>query len=126
MTTTSTVRIGIPRFTLRRLLFLFVPISILLAGFAYYGRQRELAVTAWNRISSKGIDAHFPCGSGYAVYFKNGNVTDDDLIAFIPAFNDFAPSGFCKIERIELGGSKVSSDAIDRFRRAVPDCEIVR
>lgn len=125
MITTSAVRIGYPRFTLRRLLMVFVPVSILLAVWGYHSRKRELAIAAWHRMGSKGMDLNMGSSLGHVIYFKNGNVTDDDLVAFIPAFNNFARSGFGRIERMELRGSRVSPEAIDRFRQAVPDCEIV-
>jgi hypothetical protein len=115
----------VPRFKLRNLLLLFVPLSIALI-FLNHARQKEQAIAAFDLMCSKGMDALASDGSAYTFHFKNGNVTDDDLLAFIPAFNGHAPSGFIKAVRIDLGGSKISSETIDRFHRAVPHCEIVR
>ena len=114
-----------PRFTLRGLLLLFIPAAALLSTYGYYERQRRRAITAWELISSEGVDAHFS-GDGTAIlHFTNASVTDSDLGVFIPAFNGYAPEGFPIVNRIELHGSKASNRAIQRFRREVPDCEIV-
>lgn len=115
----------VPRFKLRNLLLFFVPLSIVLI-LLNHARQKEEAIAAFNLMSSKGMDSLASDGSAYMFSFKNGNVTDDDLLAFIPAFNGHAPSGFIKAARIDLGGSQVSPEAIDRFHRAVPECKIVR
>jgi hypothetical protein len=48
-------------------------------------------------------------------------MSDTDLDAFMPAFNGH---GNLRIEKIDLNGSKVSLDAVHRFRQAVPDCEV--
>jgi hypothetical protein len=120
-------RARIPRFTLRRLLLLFIPIAIVLTVYGYYARQQQLTFNAWQDITSRGVNTNHPgSGSGtFVIYFKNGNVTDNDLDAFVPAFNGYyAPMRFGRF-RLELFGSKVSSEAIERFRRAVPECEIV-
>lgn len=112
-----------PRWTVRSLLLLFIPLC---AAFAYYGylhRQYWLAVDAYDMMFSKGLDSSD--GLRHRIYiFKNGNVTDADLKGFIPAFNGHAPSGFGRIEKIRLKGSKVSAEAVQRFRQAVPDCEL--
>jgi hypothetical protein len=116
----------IPQFTLRWLLLLFIPISVLLTAFAYVERQKQRAVGAWHDITDKGVGAKFSRdGRVVGIYFRNGNVTDKDLDAFVPAFNGYAPMGFERITMFDLFGSKVSSEAIERFQRAVPECEIV-
>jgi hypothetical protein len=76
-------------------------------------------------MADKGVDADFSKGLPHAVYvFRNGNVTDADLRAFVPAFNGHAPAGFGRIARIRLNGAPVSADAVRRFRQAVPNCEV--
>jgi hypothetical protein len=115
------------RFSLRALLLLFIPLSIVLSIYGYVERQRQRAINSWNEIASKGVDAHVSeVGMDLTMSFKNGNVNDDDLDGFIPAFNGYAPKGFGKIIRMELCGSNVSTSAIEQFRHAVPDCEIIR
>lgn len=57
------------------------------------------------------------------IYFKNGNVTDEDLDDFVPAFSNRAQ--FAKIKGLKLNGSHVSLDALERFRQLVPDCEVL-
>jgi hypothetical protein len=116
----------LPRFTLRRLLFLFVPLSVALSVVGYREHQKRQALAAFHRLYNKGIVLRAHRGLDRTVFFSNANVTDDDLVGFIPAFNSFAPQGFGKIIRIELVGSNVSESAIQTFRRRVPDCEIVR
>jgi hypothetical protein len=116
-----------PQWTLRSMLLLFIPLS---AGFAWYGhvyRQRQQAVDAYVHMCNKGVDANFARGLLHSVFiFKNANVTDADLNAFVPAFNGYAPRGSPRIETIRLKGSLVSNDALERFRRAVPDCKVER
>ena len=113
------------RWRLRSLLLLFIPLCAALAYFGHLQRQRGFAIDAYHRMESKGLDANFRNGLLHSVYiFKNGNVTDADLKGFIPAFNGHAPSGWGRIEKIRLNGSKVSAEAVQRFRAAVPDCEL--
>jgi hypothetical protein len=84
-----------------------------------------LAIHAHEAICDKGADARFSGNElDHAVVFKNGNVTDDDLDTFIPAFNGYAPSGFGRMTALHLNGSNVSAQAIERFKTAVPDCQV--
>jgi hypothetical protein len=106
------------------LLLLFIPLCAGLAVYGHVHRQRWRAIHAHQAISGKGVDAHFQRGLDHVIYFKHANVTDDDLEAFIPAFNGYAPAGFGRITGLRLNGSHVSADAVRRFRRAVPDCEV--
>jgi hypothetical protein len=115
----------IPRFRLRVLLLMFVPISIVLALFGNAEIQREHAIKAWDRMGKLGMDASV-LKQGFTVYFKSRNVTDDDLMAFIPAWNGFAPSGFHEIAQVNLCGSNVSDDAVAKFRNSVPSCDLIR
>jgi len=113
------------RWSLRSLLLLIVPLCLAFACYGYISRQRQSAVEAFERMARKGVDANFSNGLLHAEYvFKNGNVTDADLSAFVPAFNGYAPAGFGQIVRIRLSGSQVSAEAVQRFRQAVPDCEV--
>jgi hypothetical protein len=74
-------------------------------------------------MSDKGMDALELDGSHIRLLdFKNSNVRDDDLDAFIPAFNGYVNPFTIKV--IRLNGSKVSPEAVQRFREAVPGCEI--
>ena len=110
---------------LRTLLLLFIPLCAAVALYGQFYRQRQLAVEAFHLMQSKGGDANFRNGLERAVYtFKHGNVTDADLDAFVPAFNGYAPAGFGRIETLRLNGSQVSADAVRRFRRRAPDCEL--
>ena len=113
------------RWTLRTLLLLCIPLC---AGLAYYGhvhRQRQHAIDAFQLMLSKGVDANFGSGFQRVVYtFKNGNVTDADLVEFVPAFNGHAPAGFGRVVVLRLSGSNVSTEAVRRFRETVPDCQL--
>ena len=113
------------RWTLRCLLLLFIPVCAALAVYGHAYRQKQLAIEAFQRMSSLGVNANLRGGLLHSTYiFKNGNVTDADLEAFVPAFNGYAPTGFGRIESMQLNGSKVSAEAVKRFRRAVPDCDL--
>ena len=113
------------RWSLRSVLLLIVPLCLAFACYGHISRQRQSAVDAFERMARKGVDANFSNGLSRAEYvFKNGNVTDADLCAFVPAFNGYAPGGFGRIVRIRLKGSQVSPEAVQRFRHSVPDCEV--
>ena len=74
----------------------------------------------------KGVDGYVRGGDlDYAIFFKNSNVTDEDLAAFIPAFNGALRSNI-RIIGLELNGSPVSDTAIRRFEQAVPGCYVKR
>jgi len=93
------------------------------AGYAYH--QRQLAVAALQAMSAKGVDAHYPEDSKAIIYtFKNGNVTDRDLLDFISAFNGYAPKGFGTITEMRLKDSMLSPEIIEIFRTEVPDCKL--
>lgn len=113
------------RWKLRTVLLLFIPLCAAIAFYGQYYRHRQLAVEAFHRMQSKGVDANFESGLQHAVYtFKHGNVTDDDLQAFVPAFNGYAPDGFGRIVKLRLNGSQVSAEAVRRFRQVAPDCKL--
>jgi len=116
----------IPRFRLRGLLLMFVPISIVLALFGDTEIKRDRAIKAWDRMSKLGMDVSVLKQGSATAYFKSRNVSDDDLLEFIPAWNGFAPGGFPEIEQVNLCGSNVSDDAVANFRNAVPGCKLIR
>ncbi len=103
-----------------------VPLCLGLAWYAYAYGQRQRAVQAVIWINSKGVDVTFTPGSPRTVRFTDANVTDEDLAAFVPAFNGYAPPGFERIGKLRLNRSAVSDDAVERFRLAVPNCEVER
>lgn len=113
------------RWTLRSLLVLCIPVCGALAYYGQVHRQRQLAIDAFQLMESKGVDANFANGLQRTVFiFRNGNVTDADLQAFIPAFNGQAPTGYPRVVMLRLNGSRVSAKAVRRFREKVPDCKI--
>ena len=78
------------------MLLLCIPIAVALTYKAHLDRQRalperqrQMALAALSFMCSKGVDAHFANGSKplehATFFFKNANVSDSDLIAFIPA-----------------------------------------
>jgi len=114
-----------PRYSLRWLLLLIVPLSMVFAVYGYHYRQRVRAARAYIAICDKGVDANFHAGTDHVIIFKNANVTDGDLEAFLPAFGDYARSaGIGEIMGLKLNGSRVSAEALRRFRQAVPDCKV--
>ncbi len=113
------------RWSLRALLLLFIPIAIVLGYISYVKRQREAAWNAWKQVEQRVINANFAKGKDQCVLsIPLKNLTDEDLIGFIPYFNGYASKGMPGVVKIELNGSKVSPDAIARFRKAVPSCEV--
>ena len=94
-----------------------------IAGYAYH--QQQLAIAALHAMTAKGIDAHYPEGAQTVIYiFKHGNVTDRDLLDFIPAFNGYAPNGFGTITEMRLKYSMISPEVLEIFRTEVPDCKL--
>jgi hypothetical protein len=113
------------RFSLRWLLLGFIPLSAGLAICGHLVHQRMRARTAFQAISSKGVDAYFGAAGEFVIYFKNRNVTDEDLEAFTPVFNGYHEwIGTRRITALRLNGSNVSVTALQRFQRAVPDCDV--
>ena len=114
-----------PRITLRWMLLLVIPLAALLAVYGNNYRQRLRAIRAYQAICDKGVDAHFHTGTDHTIFFKNGNVTDEDLSTFLPAFGKQArDAGIGRITGLRLNGSKVSPEAISNFHRLNPDCTI--
>ena len=113
------------RFSLSTLLLLFVPVALVTAFYLRPQWQMRQASRAYQAICAKGVDAHFGDADECAIYFKNGNVTDRDLDAFLPVFNGHLPRGLFRPVSMELRGSNVSAEAIERFQRAVPECEVI-
>jgi hypothetical protein len=114
------------RWNLRTLLLIVVPACVALAyGNAEY-RRVSRATNAWLLMVSKGVVS--PQGSlvDGVFHFRNGTVSDSDLIAFIPACNGPLPNGLGTIRVLELNSSNVSDEAIARFKMAAPGCEIRR
>ncbi|MBI2480010.1 MAG: hypothetical protein HYV60_15675 [Planctomycetia bacterium] len=116
----------LPRYTLRVLLAVVALSALPMAVIGYRQRQRELAIQAYQAMSAKGVDGRFPGKAiDHMVIFKNGNVTDHELETFAKAFNGYAPHGFGKITALDLCGSPVAAEAVERFKSAVPDCELL-
>jgi hypothetical protein len=121
----SKSRLRWPQWSLRSLLLLFIPLCAALAWYAYLHRQYTLNFVAHKAMTNKGVTANFAQGLHQATYvFVNANVTDEDLEAFLPAFNGYSLRGLARVKVMRLNGSPVSQEAIQRFRRAVPDCKV--
>ena len=117
------------RWSLRSLLLLMVPLCITFAWLGHLHRQREQAIAAYLLMLGKGgMISGLPLqdvkSSGWLCEFRNVTLTDADLDAFTPAFNGHAPAEYFEIEVLDLRGSRVSADAIQRFRSAVPQCTL--
>lgn len=107
------------------MLLAFIPLSLALSYYGHVYRQQQQALDAWLRMTNKGVECH--CRSDEldeTWFFIKANVTDADLDAFPPAFNGYLPWGSARIVKIRLNGSPVSAEAVERFRQAVPACEI--
>jgi hypothetical protein len=115
-------------FRLKWLLIAFVPLSIVLAFYYRHLQHRTRVTRANDTINRLVFDAHYePDGDGNLQLFaRKGNVTDADLMSLIPIGSGEAAFGGHKVIRMELRGSKVSDEAISRFRAAAPECELVR
>lgn len=114
------------RWNLRTLLLVVVPLCIALGYGASEFRRVSRAVAARNLMMSKVVvSLRDPLADGI-VRFKSGAVADADLAAFVPAFNGGLPEGLGTIRVLDLNGSPVSEEAIERFRAAVPECEVRR
>lgn len=113
------------RWSLRALLLLFIPIGMVLGYMSYVQRQGEAAFNAIKQLERRVININISEDQKHCVLsIPNKNLTDEDLIAFIPYFNGYAYRGSLGIVKIRLNGSNVSPDAIARFRKAVPSCEV--
>jgi hypothetical protein len=80
-------------------------------------RQR----TAFSAIFAKGVDLKMnQAEQTYTVFFRNQNVIDEDLDAFVPAFTlrGGAKAGSTPIRRLNLNGSVVSAAKIEQFEKA--------
>jgi hypothetical protein len=123
--TPRSTRTPLFRWSLRALLLMFIPIGIVLGYMSYVQRQQEASYNAWKQVEQRVIDINFYNGFKQGVMFiPRKNLTDEDLIAFIPYFNGYAYKGMPGIVKIRLNGSNVSPEAIERFRKAVPSCEV--
>lgn len=113
------------RWSLRALLLLFIPIGIVLGYISYVKRQREAAWNAWKQVEQRVVNANFANGKDQCVLsIPQKNLTDEDLIGFIPYFNGYASKGMPGVVKIKLNGSNVSPKAIEHFCKAVPSCEV--
>lgn len=115
------------RWSLRGLLLMFIPIGIVLGYMSFVQRQREAAWKAWKQVEKRVININYDESHKQCVLsIPRKNLIDEDLIAFIPYFNGYAAQGLPGIVKIRLNDSKVSPEAIERFRKAVPTCEVER
>lgn len=113
------------RWSLRALLLMFIPIGIVLGYMSYVQRKRDAAWNAWKQVERRVIDINFSKDFKHDVLFiPRKNLTDEDLIAFIPYFNGHDLKGLPRVVKIRLNGSNVSPETIEQFRRAVPTCEV--
>ena len=115
-----------PRFGLRTLLLLVVPVSLVLAFMGSSYREKQRRNRAVSAACDKGVDLVQHDANGYIVHFKNGNVTDSDLQDFSPAFAVEGHFGPMKVRCVDLNGSNVSDGAMRRFREEAPWCELRR
>src|SRR5215510_9422023 len=90
------------RFRLRWLLLLFIPVSIALAIYSREEMQRRRISKAFDRFNRVGFDANFATNGDCILYAKNGNITDDDLMALLPVASGEASLGNHKVIRIDL------------------------
>lgn len=114
------------RWNLRTLLLVVVPVCAALAYGTAEFRRVKRATDAWLlMLNNAEASPQSPFVDG-VFSFKQGAVSDAELIAFIPACNGPLPNGLGTIRALELNGAKVSDEAIAEFKTAVPDCEIRR
>ncbi|MAT16717.1 MAG: hypothetical protein CMJ46_15780 [Planctomyces sp.] len=96
----------------------------------HYSQKRHEA-----RMASQRMSARFLCSTAVRVdgeiigtlyYFPNSNITDADLAVFEDYFNGYGSASTRRpVVQIDIKGSPVSEAAIARFRRNVPECEII-
>ena len=122
----SVDRKAFARFRLKWLLIAFIPLSVALAFYYRHLQQRERIRNAYDRINALVFDAHYNPNGDLILFARNRNVTDSDLRVLTPIGSGEAGMGDHKVIRLELRGSKVSDEAADLFRRAAPECELVR
>lgn len=108
------------------MLVAFIPLSIALALYYHHLQQRARIQNAYGRINALAFDAHYYLDGDLTLIAKNGNVTDSDLMLLIPIGSGEAGMGDHKVIRLDLRGSQVSDEAAEMFRRAAPECELVR
>jgi hypothetical protein len=114
------------QWSLRAWLLLFLPLCAVLSWYGHYYRQRSLNGAAIKAMCEKGVTANFADGLHHATfYFVDGNVTDEDLDGFLPAFNGYSVPGRAEVKAMHLCGSHVSPEALQRFRQAVPHCQVL-
>lgn len=108
------------------MLLVVVPVCASLAyGTAEFRRVKK-ATDAWSlMLDNAGVSQQGPFVDG-VFHFKQGAVTDAELMAFVPACNGPLPNGLGTVRVLELNGSKVSDGAIAEFKKAVPGCEVRR
>ena len=114
------------RWSLQTLLLVVVPVCVSVAYGAGVYLRISRAIEARQLMSSKGIVSPQGALIDGVFHFRQGAVADDDLTAFIPAFNGSLPAGLEPITALNLNGSAVSDEAIQRFEAAVPDCKVLR
>lgn len=109
--------------------FLLVCLSVFAVVFAVFGyqeRQRLRTQRALIAITDLGVDMNFADFDNVVVTFKHGNVTDEDIMRFLPAFSRTERiSGIGRITKIKLCGSEVSEEGLLRFRSRVTWCDVV-
>jgi hypothetical protein len=114
------------RWSLRTLLLVVAPVCVAAAYGAGVYLRISRAIEARQLMASKGIVSPQGALVDGVFRFRPGAVADDDLAAFVPAFNGSLPDGLEPITALDLNGSPVSEAAIKRFEAAVPDCEVRR
>jgi hypothetical protein len=114
------------RWNLRALLLLFIPLGIAFAYLSYAKRQYDAAWNAWNEVQRRvSFVALFnEAENTFVVSIPSKKLIDEDLITFTTYFNGYAGPGSPRVVKICLEGSDVSPKAIERFRKAVPSCEL--
>ena len=114
------------RYGLGFLLTCFAVFAVAFAVLGYRERQRLRVQRALIAITDLGVDVSFADFDNVVVTFKNGNVTDEDLMRFIPAFRETGRiPGFGRITKIRLCESRVSDAAVSRFRNRVTWCDVI-
>ena len=115
------------QFGVRTLLIAILLAAVGLGIYTHFERQRQRVWRAFSAICDKGVDTLHLSSDHVVVDFKNGNVTDDDLLRFIPALaTETRNPSFGRIVELRLNGSNVTDEALVQLKRLAPDCTTVR
>ncbi|WP_144996250.1 hypothetical protein [Polystyrenella longa] len=96
--------------------------------YRHYQTQKREYFFAMDCMCSKPLNIHYPIIEGQKkskFIFPKGNVTDSDLKIFEMAFNGYGANRRSPVIQMNLNGSPVSEEAMARFRKKVPQCELV-